>query len=414
MRLAAATTISAVVLLSTAAGVNVHADVGTPKRDDKPPLPVVPMQLPEADGDGVIRLLDGLGKPQATTLVPELQRALTTYLVDAHAPIAAIVVADVKTGSILAMAQGRSPQEWGAKGHSALHTGFPAASLFKTIVTTAAFEMTELDAVEPMGLTGGCAHVRESGEWLTEREPNRRDRMSLRRAFGSSCNGFYAKIAVNNLGLGIIIDFARRYGWETGVPADFAQDKSPFFPPAPGTSSTSTVGRFAAGFGRVGISAAHAAHVMLTIANDGVSKPLRLFRDSPLPSSEPTTPTTPRIFSERTAHALREILDASVKGGTASFAFRRGKYRKLYEFVGGKTGTLTGTAPKGLTSWFAGLAPVNAPEVVVASVVMLEDRWHIKAPNLAAEGLYTYFEQKSVQEKAGLSIGALPVAATGQ
>jgi cell division protein FtsI/penicillin-binding protein 2 len=274
------------------------------------------------------------------------------------------------------------------------------------VVTAASFEVADMDATEPVGLSGGCSHVRESGEWLLGREAERRKdpagEMSLRRAFGSSCNGFFAKIALSRLGLGAITTFARKLGWENGVPADFAVERSPFFPPTPENSSAHTVGSFAAGFGYVGLSAAHAAWLMATIGNEGVSKPLRLFRDTP-EQAEPGE----RLLSAETAHKMLGVLDASVRSGTASFAYRRGKYKKYRDVVGGKTGTLTGNSPKGLTTWFAGLAPLDKPEVAVAAVVMLEDHWHIKGPLLAAEGLYDYFELKE-GGKTAMKVDAHP------
>lgn len=395
--------LTGVLLISGTTGPVSRADEPRPAAAESP-LPQVPVHLPDASADGLI-YLQADGKPRATTLIPEMQAHLSNYLIDSRSPIAALIVADVQTGSILAMVQGRSPEDWGGKTHTALHAGFPAASLFKTVVTTAAFEVADMEAQEPMGLNGGCSHVRETGEWLKERSPQGVSRMSLRRAFGSSCNGFFAKIGVNNLGLGIITEFARRFGWETGFATDFKTEKSPFRPPSPTSSSTHTVGRFAAGFGKVGLSAVHAAHVMLTIANKGVPRPLRIFRDTPVADVKDVAP----LYSAATSDRLMEILDASVKGGTASFAFRRGKLRKLRDYVGGKTGTLTGSSPKGLTTWFAGVAPVQNPEIVVASVVMLDDYWHIKAPNLAAEGVWEYYDAKLNQKAMNVST-FMPIA----
>lgn len=400
---------SAAVAALIGAGLVVSATTGPVSRASQvlAPAAPVPSELPTPAEDGVVYLPGADGTPRATTIDPALQAHLTAFLIDSKSPIAAIVVADAKTGSILAMAQGRAPGEWGGKGHTALHAGFPAASLFKTVVTAAAFEVADIDGAAPLGLNGGCSHVRETGEWLKERPVTETSRMSLRRAFGSSCNGFFAKIAVNHLGLGPILDFARRFGWETGVPADFQMEKSPFLPPSPAASSTSTIGRFSAGFGYVGLSATHAAWMMLTIANQGAPLPLRLFRDTPVPEK---SQLTQRIFSPTTAARLNEILDSSVRGGTASYAFRSGKFRKLRELVGGKTGTLTGSSPKGLTTWFAGVAPTYDPEVVVASVVMLDERWHIKGPSLAAEGLWAYFDGKTKTAAHAVS-GLVPAAA---
>lgn len=393
-------------LTAAVVGLRVHAEARPPAA----PLAQVPMMIPKAKADGIIYLPGADGVERATTLNPLLQEQLARFIEDNQSPIAGIVMTEIKTGNVLAMAQGRDPNVWGGRGHTALHKGFPAASVFKTVVTAASFEVADMDAAEPVGLSGGCSHVRESGEWLLGRESERRrdpaGDMSLRRAFGSSCNGFFAKIALSRLGLGAITTFAKKLGWENGVPADFAIERSPFFPPTPENSSAHTVGSFAAGFGYVGLSAAHAAWLMATIGNDGVSRPLRLFRDTPASPN-----AGERLMTSETAHKVIGVLDASVRTGTASFAYRRGKYKKIRDIVGGKTGTLTGTSPRGLTTWFAGLAPLDNPEIAVAAVVMLEDHWRIKGPLLAAEGLFEYFEMKAGERSAMGTVNVLPGAA---
>lgn len=371
-------------------------------------LPTIPITLPAADSDGVIYLQGADGTRQPTTLDPTLQTQLTAFIEDMGRPIAAIVVVDVKTGSILAMAQGRAPEEWGGKTHSALHTGFPAASLFKTVVTAAAFEIADMDAAAPEGLLGGCSNVRPTGDWLHDTEANQRSPMSLRRAYGTSCNGYFAKIAVNELGLGPITSFAKRLGWELGITTDFQLGKSPFFPPTAETSSTHLVGRFAAGFGNVGISAIHAAWLMLVNAHEGRGMPIRLFRNTPVPQLDGDTG---RIYSANTARRLLNIMDATVHGGTGQTTFSRGKYAKLRDIVGGKTGTLTGRSPQGLTTLFTGLAPIEQPEIAVASIVILDRHWRIKATTLAAEGFQAYFERK-LQAQAIDTALSLPIASS--
>ena len=41
------------------------------------------------------------------------------------------------------------------------------------------------------------------------------------------------------------------------------------------------------------------------------------------------------------------------------------------------------------------MMPLEAPEIVVASIVILEDRWIVKAPTLAAEALAAWSELKA-------------------
>jgi penicillin-binding protein A len=373
-------------ILAFAMATLAFSQVGLSAQELLPPLGEVPTPIPPPDENGVISFPsnDGLLR---TTLDPELQRHLAKFLRDRHSPVAAVVVANAKTGQILALVQGKAGKEFGADTHSALHPGFPAASLFKTVVATAAIEVAQLDAKESLGIYGGCQHVRATGVWMKNKVSGRLNRMNLRKAFGLSCNSFFAKLAINNLGLGTISLFAEKFGWLKGVPTDFKIEKSPYRPPEAMNSSVHTVGRFAAGFGFVGINAVHAAWLMMPIANDGRAVPFQLFA-----GKEPTLTPNPydQLFSQKTAHKMLKMMDATVLGGTSSFAFRRGKHRKLRKLVAGKTGTLTGKSPRGLTTWFAGVYPKDDPEIVVSAVVVLKDLWFIKGPHLAAEAIWAF------------------------
>lgn len=352
-------------------------------------LPVLPMKMPAPRPDGKIVLQMPGGAERETTINGELQNALAAFIADRGSPIAAIIMADAKTGDILAMVEGRSPEAWGGTTHTALHAKFPSASLFKTVVTSAAFEVADFDPEKPFGLTGGCGNVEPSGLWMNDQIVGQ-NYMNMRRAYGLSCNSFYAKMAVNQLGLGLVHDFARKFGYGQAPAADFKVDAGTLMGPAATTSSTYTVGRFAAGFGMVTTSAVHVANTMLAIANDGKKVPLRLFKDSPTVTPDPGD----LMVEPDTARKIRKIMEATVRGGTASFAFNRGRPRRLREITGGKTGTLMGRHPVGLTTLFSGMMPLENPEVIVATIVVLEDHWIIKAPSLAAEALSTWVDIK--------------------
>lgn len=359
----------------------------------------IPLVLPKESVDtGAIYLPGPDGKPVESTLVPYLQNRLTGYLGQYGDPIAGAVLIDARTGDILAMVQGRHPEKWNATTHTALHAHFPAASLFKTVVAGAAFELADFSPTQPKGLQGGCAQVRPSGVWLEDEVRNHKNEISLYRAYGKSCNGFFAKLGVNALGLNALKRYAMKFGWDGNIQTDFKFDQSPMEAPSVRSSSVHAVGRFAAGFGYVGISAVHAAWQMLAIGNNGLKMPIRIIKRPPN-----TLPAVPSpllanfnpddiMISADAAANLRGIMEATVNRGTAGYAFQRGKYRQLRPHVSGKTGTLTGKAPKGVTTWFAGIMPRENPEVIVAAVVVLEKLWHIKGPNLAAEALLAYEE----------------------
>ena len=339
-------------------------------------------------------IADDRGKLHKTTLDADLQLRLQAFIAERGSPIAGVVVVDVQTGKVLSMAQGRSPNKWGSATHTALYSRFPAASLFKTVVTTAALEMTPTGTDQRFGLPGGCGgqDITPTATWMNDRGSGS---MSLRRAFGHSCNGFFAKLAINQLGIGTITRYAKFFGWESPLPIDIDLEPSKMMTPPAANSTTHTVGRFAAGFGHVGISPMHGAWMAAMIANKGVAKPLAVLADDVTPD---VTMTDTPIYSPDTANRLMDVMRSTVHGGTATQAFKKGRYRTLLNEVAGKTGTLTGRTPAGLTSLFIGFYPVSNPKIAVSSVVVLEDRYPFKAPQLAAEAILAWKDQQDRQK----------------
>lgn len=329
-----------------------------------------------------------------TNIIPFMQEGLDRYIKANASPISGAIVVDVKTGNILAFNQGRSPAQWEVgtdKIHTLLYNKFPAASLFKTVVASAVVDIYDLSPDKQLGLTHGCGTVQPTGSWLIDEVSSVKRSISLRKAYGNSCNAFFAKLAVNTVGLDAVTKYAEKFGWNKTVPADFETRVSSFSPPSVTRSSVQSVGKYAAGFGLVGLSPVHAAWQTLAIANEGLALPLRMFKDNKI------TQKPERIISPQVARTIKNIMGSTVNGGTASYAFRRGKYRALRSEVGGKTGTLSGKTPEGINTWFAGMYPLSDPQIVVVTIVVLEDLWHIKAPHLAAEAFSLWKDYKKQQ-----------------
>jgi cell division protein FtsI/penicillin-binding protein 2 len=59
--------------------------------------------------------------------------------------------------------------------------------------------------------------------------------------------------------------------------------------------------------------------------------------------------------------------------------------------VAGKTGSLSGTDPKGRYEWFVGVAPADNPEIAVAVLLVQSDQWWRSASQIAAEVLQGVF-----------------------
>ncbi len=363
-----------------------------------PPLPKIPMMLPEPDAAEKIRVVIQ-GSPRTLTIHGGLQRDMEEYLKNHGNPVAAVVLAEVATGNILLMAQGKSPAEWHSLSHTAFHEHFPAASIFKFVSTLAAIDGLGLDGRYPLALNHRCGTVLPSDFW--EPTPGKKKRkaahqMPLEEAFGHSCNAYFAKLGALEVGLPAITHYAEIFGWAQSstnkVKTDFYLPPSPFRPLPADIMDPLDLGELAAGLGPVGMSPAHAASIMLLIANNGVPKKIRLFETTDSANESPAA----SLFGADTSAKIRTIMHKTVQGGTATSVFHKRAYGYLRERVGAKTGTRQGrldTFPKNtpanglLSTWLTAVYPYDKPEVVVAAVVANTEAWQIKGSQLAAEAL---------------------------
>lgn len=370
-----------------------------PKKSETHAQLELPLDLPEIVNENqVISIPAKDGQLIPTTIDNRLQKGLQDFLKQQNSPIAAVVVVEVKTGHILALVQGRDPKKWGSPVHTALYPGFPAASIFKLVPTTAALEVVHIDPTNRLSPPDKCSTVNPHGLWLDKFAPGNSnyEGMSLERAFAFSCNSFFAKLAVQYVGMGLISKYAEKFGWGITIPADFLVPRSPIDLPAAASSNIQTVGRFAAGFGRVGMSPIHAAWFNLTIANKGQTQQLRISADNNLINLGPFQTQT--MMDEETSLKIRRISHQTVQYGTARAAFHRKRFRLIAPYVGGKTGTLNSQELKAQITWFTGSMPFENPEVIVSSVVALENgRWRIRGADLAAEALFQWSQRNNFQ-----------------
>lgn len=104
------------------------------------------------------------------------------------------------------------------------------------------------------------------------------------------------------------------------------------------------------------------AHSYTSFAHDGQIIPVTLLK-----SSEPAVGV--QVFSAENAHAVRRMLQmAAAPGGTGQLA------QTVGYSVGGKSGTAHKQVGKGYASnkyraWFTGMAPIEAPRIIVAVMI---------------------------------------------
>jgi cell division protein FtsI/penicillin-binding protein 2 len=328
------------------------------------------------------RYVAPLGDRRAVlTLDPRLQARLEKTLADSAVPWGVTVLLEPATGRVLAMAEHSAAEP--ARRGLALTAMAPAASVFK-IVTAAALLERGVKADDEVCYHGGKHRLQPR---LLADDP-RRDRrcLTLRDALGHSANVVFAKLAGRGLEPAQLRSAAGRFLFGTEIPFSRRVEVSPALIPDGGFELATT----AAGFGPVRLSPLHGALIASVVANGGLLVPPTLV-DEVQGAATPVPAAPRRVVDEGVAGALADMMRTTVTEGTARKAFRRGGGALRGVSVAGKTGSLTDPEPYRDYSWFVGYAPVDHPEVAIATLVVNGHSWRVRAPTVAREALEAFF-----------------------
>lgn len=265
----------------------------------------------------------------------------------------------------------------------------PAASVFKIITASAL-----LDAgVKPSTLVcyGGGMRGLVPADLV---DSPKRDRWcaTLADALGYSINAVFAKLADRYLDEARMTQYVSAFGFGQRLPFDLPTMPSPADVP----ESRLERARMAAGFWHSQLSPLHGALLASTIANDGGMPYAAIVDRIESPSGQTLYQHSPRTFRQvlprQTARQAGEMMTRTVTHGTAKKAFRDAKGRPFLPgiAVAGKTGTLSRSNPYRRYTWWVGYAPVDDPKIAVASLVVNEPKWRIKASYVAREALREY------------------------
>lgn len=365
----------------------------TPAPSSEPPPPPAPkVEI----GEAVLRP-HAASTPPAPVAVDQragervLARALTKVLVDGKTPYGATVLLEVGSGRVLAIAEHSTRGD--AEG-LALRPMAPAASVFK-IVTSSALLRAGVPASERVCARGGMRRLQE--RLLVDDARKDRDCTTLFDALPRSQNTAIAKLALKHLDPEALREEARRFGFDAPLaistlpdaPLDERHQASPSMALIP--DDPFGFAESASGFGDVKLSALHGAVLASVVATGGVLVPPRL-------TDHDGAADARRVLDQRHAETLRRMMAETVTSGTARRAFASGP--RLKHGAAGKTGSLTDYTTGLDTSWFVGFAPADRPQVAVATVVVNQGKWHVKAPWVAKEALRSYFAAKEREQKA--------------
>jgi cell division protein FtsI (penicillin-binding protein 3) len=273
-----------------------------------------------------------------------------------------VVMLDVRTGEILALVNqpafnpnGISRIDHGAVRNRAITDMYEPGSTVKPLTIVAALESGRFSPDSPIDTAPGYVRV---GRKLIE-DPVNRGRISLREVLEKSSQVGIAKVALK-LEQRAVFDVFMRSGFGTypgsGLPGEVAGRVSDAE-----LNNAIVRATMAYGYG-ISVTPLQLAQAYLGLATMGQSLSVSILRRE-------SAPAMVRVFDERDIRALLTMMQ-----GVATVAGTAPKARVPGYQVAGKTGTVrkvgaTGYDDSRHVAFFAGIAPVQDPRIVVVVVV---------------------------------------------
>jgi cell division protein FtsI/penicillin-binding protein 2 len=380
-----------------APSTSVSVDAAAPKTTTPeikplpPPAPLANLDLKSLaiDDNGAVASAGG-ARVAHLTVDPKLQQFVTRLLKKHALPQAAVVMMEPSTGKILAYA---SRDQSGATKDLNIDAFAPSASVFKIVTGAALVQVANVSPDLKMCYSGGEQKITAAD---LKDDPKRDNYCAtLAQAMGRSINTIFARLASRKLNGPDLNAIATQLGYGAPIPFDLPVTVSKIELP------TDTLGfaRTAAGFWNTTLSPLHGALLASTVANGGVM--MRPFLVSSVMDGstvvyKTTAPAQLRKAIEpATAAALEKMMSETVSQGTSYKAFHDAKGKAFLPGieVAGKTGTLNNPQPVKLYTWLVGYAPTKNPKIAIATLVVNDPVWKVKANVVAREALQAYFAQ---------------------
>ena len=313
----------------------------------------------------------------------------------------AIVVLDVHTGAVRALASGPGfdPNVFvgpaGAVGRSqiladprrplfnrATQGTYPAASVFKIVTTAAALEEAGMDPEQTFfycpGYWEGLGPASRKTCWKTDGHGD----ISLKDGLTASCDVVFYTVGqtLDGVGPDVLPRFGRGFGFgePTGLKGVLEEDG---LVPDP-TWKANAIGEawwvgdtvnLAIGQGYLLVTPLQVARLMAAVANGGtLYRPYVIERFGSAEEVEPEQVTQPQVVGTLPVSPdhLTAIQEALLGVTTKSIGTASHRFAGLSITVAGKTGTAEVGGPETEPhSWFAAYAPANSPEIAIVAIV---------------------------------------------
>jgi cell division protein FtsI (penicillin-binding protein 3) len=300
----------------------------------------------------------------------EAERAISAAVKSSHALSGTVVVEDPQTGAILAIATVPTfdPSNPGAvpaqdRGEPALSDVYEPGSTSKLMTISAAIQQ---GAVTPDTAVTVPDSLWRGGHLFHDDVSHGTEHLTVTGVLAKSSNLGAMQIA-EKIGPEKLYGYLRAFGIGQPTGMNFPGESAGILAP-PNKWSDAQFATIAFGQG-LSLNSVQATSVYATIANDGVRVAPTLVAGTVAPDGVYTAAAAPaqvRVVSPQTAVEVRNMLESVVSDqGTAPMAEIPG-YR-----VAGKTGTANRFDPtcgcySGYTASFIGMAPADAPRLVIS------------------------------------------------
>ncbi len=337
----------------------------------------------------------------ATTIDHALQEAIRERISKSSARQVAVVVMEPESGRIISMTGFDKDED---NTNPCTEKCFPAASVFKMITAAAAIEAKNFNPDTTL-LFNGRKHTLYKSQ-LNKKRNRWTTRITLRDSFAQSVNPVFGKIGIFSLGRETLEKYAYAFGFERELDFDLPVEESHFNM----TDDSYRIAEIASGFNReTRITPLHGALIASAAVNQGTmmtpavidavldidGKPV--YQNRPEPLSRAITPNA--------AKRLKQLLEATVRRGTARKAFRGWKRDKVLSHleIGGKTGTIDNREHTIRYDWFCGFAQDKRTDRKIAIAVLVghaKPKLDVKAATYARYTIRDYFRHRAGMQMA--------------
>jgi len=283
----------------------------------------------------------------------------------------AVIVADVETGEIVAMASRPNFDQDNVNAYfnkdnmelynKAIQVSYPPGSLFKIVVLLSALE-EEPSIVNEIFYCKGYEKINDVIIKCNKEEGH--GYISLSEAFSKSCNSTFIQIG-QRIGSEKIIDMAYKLGFGKKINIGLFEETEGKLPSGKELLGPS-IGNISIGQGKIEVTPLQVTNMMLTLANEGVNKKLSIIKgivtEDGYMVKEFKKDKEERIISHENARIVDDLMSKVVKTGT-------GRSMDLEDIGGacGKTGSAQAVlnGEKTIHGWFSGYFPEKNPKYVI-------------------------------------------------